>query len=270
VNLVDVRHLFAGYGERMVLKDVSFDVQCHEVLGVLGPNGSGKSTLVRVLSGFLPFDGEVLFEKRSIRELERREVARFVAVVSQSPLRPTMGVWEYLSMGRYAYHGVWDFRLSQRERELVEEMSERFGITHLLYRLLTELSGGEFQLAQIVKALIQQPRFLIMDEPTAHLDIHHQVMILDWLEKIKAEVTVLVVLHDINLAALYCDRILLLKEGGVEVVDAPEKALRYERIEKVFGVPVVVFDDPVAHRPHAYLVPKRILQQNTEEGKNNE
>jgi len=142
----------------------------------------------------------------------------------------------------------------------VVQLAGEFGVRHLLDRRLGELSGGEFQMVQIVRALVQDPELLIMDEPTAHLDMSHQRRILDFLEEMKTRLTVLVILHDMNLASLYCDRVMMLREGRIEVVDEPGGAFVYDRVERVFGVPVVVYPSPIGGRPHIYLVPERYLR----------
>lgn len=260
MSLLVVERLSAGYGKRAVLEEISFEVREKEIFGIIGPNGSGKSTLIRTIAGAMGYRGEIFYRGEKLSTFSRRRMAKTMAVVSQSPLRPAMDVFSYLSMGRYPYHEVWEFGISVEEKRHILRRAEEFGIEGFLGRRLSELSGGEFQMVQIVRALIQEPEILLMDEPTAHLDIRHQVRILDWLETIKERLTVIIVLHDINLAGLYCDRVMMLCEGQVEVVDVPEVALTYERIERVFGVPVVVYPSPVDKRPHAYLVPGRLLK----------
>ncbi|URA09343.1 ABC transporter ATP-binding protein [Thermospira aquatica] len=264
MTLLAVENLVAGYKDKTVLRGVSFTVNEKEILGILGPNGSGKSTLVRALTGAIPASGKITYKEVPMYKFSRQKLACFMAVVSQSPPRPAMTVDHYLMLGRYPYHGVWDFGLTMDEKKLMRDLSKEFGIEYLLERKLSELSGGEFQLVQIVRALVQQPELLILDEPTAHLDIAHQVRILDWLERIKQQTTVMVVFHDMNLASLYCDRVMMLHEGLVEVIGEPAAALTYERIERVFGVPVVVYPSPMEQRPHVYLVPKRFLQRGEE------
>ncbi len=261
MTLLKVENLVAGYGDKRVLQGVSFAVEEKEIFGILGPNGSGKSTLVRALTGVIPVSGEIRYRGEVMGGFSRQRLARLVAVVSQSPPRPSMTVEHYLMLGRYPYHGVWDFGLTSEEKRLIKRLSSEFEIEHLLGRRLPELSGGEFQLVQIVRALIQEPELLILDEPTAHLDIAHQVRILDWLERIKQRTTVMAVFHDMNLASLYCDRVMMLREGKVEMVGEPALALTYERIERVFGVPVVVYPSPMEQRPHVYLVPRRFLER---------
>ncbi|MCX7882896.1 MAG: ABC transporter ATP-binding protein [Brevinematales bacterium] len=260
MNVVEVKNLSAGYGERQVLHGVSFEVKEKEIMGILGPNGSGKSTLVRALVGAIGSTGVIFYKGEDVRHFSRQRLAKTVAVVSQTPSRPPMDVFSYLALGRYPYHGVWEFGLSCEEKEMIFSLSRQFGVERFLGRKLSELSGGEFQMVQIVRALVQQPELLLMDEPTAHLDIHHQVRILDWLEILKERITVMIVFHDINLAALYCDRVMILSEGRVEGIGVPHEVLTYERLERVFGTPVVVYPSPLEGRPHAYLVPARFLR----------
>lgn len=260
MKLLVVENLSAGYGSCEILHGVSFEVGEGEIFGIIGPNGSGKSTLIRALMRLVAYRGTVLYKGEDIATFSPQKLARTIAVVSQSPSRPPMDVFSYLMMGRYPYHKVWEFGISAEEKALIVRLAKEFGVDSLFPRRLSDLSGGEFQMVQIVRALVQQPRLLLMDEPTAHLDIQHQVRILDWLETIKHRITVIIVLHDINLASLYCDTIMLLSQGRVEIVEKPEKAITYEKIEHVFRVPVVVYPSPLSKKPHAYLVPARLLK----------
>ena len=247
-----------GYGTRPVLKGVSFRVGAGEFVGVIGPNGSGKSTLVRGISRILPvLSGRVFLEGSDAAGMTRREIARRLAVVPQTqPLFYDFTVDEVVRMGRTPHLGR--FQLAgATDREACRRAMEATEVYHLRGRSLAALSGGERQRALIARALAQQPRLLLLDEPDAHLDINHKVEVFDLLAELNRSegLTVVCISHDLNLAALYARRIILLTEGQVAADDTPEAILTEPILRRTYGVETVVRPHPVTGRPQVNLLP---------------
>ncbi len=259
--LLAARGLTCGYGERAVLCDVSLTVRAGEMVGVAGPNGCGKTTLVRALTGLLPATaGTVLLDGETLDALDWRRRARRVAVLPQQAERSfPFSVREFVRMGRYPHAGT---DAAAHDAAAVAEALALTDTEHLAARAVNELSGGEAQRVHLAQALAQQPALLILDEPTAHLDISHQTDILDRLRRLNANgLAVLMILHDLNLVADYCDRAVLLHEGKVYGDGTPVDVLTYANIEAVYRTVVVVGEHPVTKRPHIYPVARRLLER---------
>jgi iron complex transport system ATP-binding protein len=240
------------YDRSWVLKGVSLDAERGAFLGILGPNGSGKTTLLNLIDGVIaPREGRVLLEGTDAASLERNELARMVAVVPQdSPLIFSFTVQEIVLMGRAPHLGRWRFE-GKRDFEIARDVMERTGTLPLAGRSMSELSGGERQRVLIARALAQEPRILLLDEPTSNLDIRHQSTFFSLVSELNRTqgLTVIAVSHDINLASLYCRRIVLLKEGAVYGEGTPEDIITEESILDVFGAPVRVDRHPQTGRP---------------------
>jgi len=234
------------------LAGVSFAIEAGEVFGVIGPNSAGKTTLLRLLTRVLsPGRGEVRLDGRPVHELAHAELARRVAVVPQDAPRPfPFSVEQLVLMGRYP-HGPERFFESAQDRAFALSAMRATGVEHLAALPLEQLSGGERQRAMLARALAQQPRLLVLDEPTSHLDLKYQAETAALLRRVNAEqaMTVLLVSHDLNLAAEVCDRLLVLDGGRVARVGAPADVLRRETLEAVFGCAVVVSASPASGRP---------------------
>lgn len=265
---LEVRDLGCRYGRRPVVNGVSFSVAEGEFFIVIGPNGSGKTTLIRAVSGGVrPREGEVEIFGRPLRGFSVRELARNVAVVPQTaPADVPFTVAEVVLMGRSPYLGM----LSMERREdlaLAERAMAFTRIEHLAERRLDQLSAGERQRVLIARAVCQQPRIIVLDEPTAPLDLAHQVRVMDLLERLRKEegVTVVMVSHDLNLAAMYADRLLLLKEGSVLSLGAPAEVLTFETLERAYGCVLLVDESPVGKVPRVTLVPESALKFDSKE-----
>lgn len=241
--LVEARELSFAYGGRTVLDRVTLRVAPGEVVGLVGPNGSGKSTLIRLLSGILDsYAGTATLAGTEVRRLNRRELARRVAVVPQEPAFSfPFTALEIVLMGRHPHLAGLAFE-ADRDIELALAALERCGAGELSRRPIQELSAGERQRVVFAKALAQEPRVLLLDEPASFLDIRHQVELYDVVRELAAEqgVAVLTVLHDLNLAAEYCDRIYLLHEGRIEAEGATADVLTYSNLTRVFKTEVYV------------------------------
>ncbi len=244
---LEVENLTFAYDGRAVLRGVSLQLMPGEVLGLIGPNGAGKSTLLRLAAGFLrPGAGRVRLFGRPPTEWPPRELARRVALVPQGAyIPPTFTVWESVLLGRTPYLGFLGVP-READREAARRALEWVGMADLPERLIGELSGGERQRVLLARALAQEPQCLLLDEPTAHLDIHHQVVILSLIRRMAREcgIAVLIVLHDLNLAATFADRLALLADGTLVALGDPKDVLRPERLTAVYGNTVAVFPRP--------------------------
>lgn len=259
-NLVKVDKLSGGYHKTLVIKDTSFTVKKGDFLGIIGPNGSGKSTLLRLMSRVLyPRSGSIALEGKDIAQMNLKEFCRKLAFVPQDTLiNFSFSVEEIVLMGRIPH-------LKRMQFETKSDFSiahHALSLTDTLYikeKAIDELSAGERQRVIIAKALAQEPILLLLDEPTSHLDIGHQVQVLDLLKKLNRDksLTVVMVMHDLNLASEYCNRIILLNQGCIFKNDTPEEVLTYQNIEAVYKTIVVVNKNPISEKPYVMLISER-------------
>lgn len=231
----------AGYGRRSVLRGVGLELEAGEQVALLGANGSGKSTLLRVLAGALPpGGGEVELFGRSIADWDRGELARCVTVLPQGmELPPGFRVSEVVALGRIPHARSW-FASSPDDEVAVARALADADVEELADRRVDELSGGERQRVLVALALAQEPRLLLLDEPTAHLDVAHQLALVGLLERLRRArgLTVLAVLHDLNLAARFADRALVLHDGRLAVAGDRRGRFDLRRLHDAFGVPI--------------------------------
>lgn len=256
MNVLEVNKLSCGYGTKEVIKGVDFCVKEGDFLGIIGPNGAGKTTLFRAVTGVLkPWKGNVLYKNNDISEIEPRRLAREVAVMPQILEVPfAFSVEEFVLMGRFPHVGRFG-TLKEKDYRILEKSLQLTDTASLRNQKLPELSGGERQRAILAQGFAQEPRLLLLDEPTAHLDIAHRVRILDIVRNLNKEfgLTVIVILHDLNLASEYCKRLLLISEGRIHKSGPPEEILTYKDIEKVYKTIVVVEKNPISGKP--YILP---------------
>lgn len=236
-----------GYGPCPVLRGVTLSVGEGELVGVIGPNGSGKTTLVRGATRVIePMAGAVTLMGRPLGLYDRRELARTLAVIPQegTPIFP-FTVLETVLMGRAPWLTPFSFE-GEEDLRAAREALHAVGAEDLALRDLSELSGGERQRVVVARALAQGTRVLLADEPTAHLDLKHAVAVFGLLRRLKAErgLGIFVVTHDVNLAALFCDRLVLLGRGSIAAEGAPREVLRADLLGEIFGTPVVVENRP--------------------------
>jgi len=239
---------FSYHGrDRPVVRDASFTIGRGTIYAIIGPNGSGKSTLLKLLLGLLrPTSGTVHFDGTDVTRWNRRELARRIGVVSQSEETTfPISVRELVAMGRYPHLGPWR-RTTQVDELAIETAMERCEVSELSARPMDRLSGGERQRARIARALAQQPGTLVLDEPTVQLDIAHEMAIFDLLADFRRDdqATVVVVTHNLNLAARYATEMLLLDHGGVVAEGTPAQVLTRDVVEHVYGWPVRVVPHP--------------------------
>jgi len=250
--MLSIEHLSVAYGARQVLHDVSLSVQAGEVLALIGPNGSGKSTLIRAVSGVVPIEsGNVQVDGRALADLSTMERARYLAVVPQARnVPPAFSVYETILLGRTPYLG-WLGRAGEHDHERVRYALEHTQLTPLAERMVGELSGGEQQLVLLGRALAQDTPVLLLDEPTTHLDLQHQERLIHLVRELALgrHLAVLMVLHDLNLASLYADRVSLLVEGEIQGTGTPSDVLTEATLSRVYHVPVHVIPHPEYGNP---------------------
>ena len=254
-----------SYRQKPVLKEVSFDVPPGQFTAVIGPNGCGKTTLVKVLLKTFPPDaGSIRLLGQDLCQMSNKALAHRMAAVLQAIDPAPMTVKDYVCLGRMPFFSPFQFLESKKDVETAEHYMALTGISHLSDKKITQVSGGEKQLCAIARALTQEPKLLLLDEPTAHLDITHQKKILDLITRLKKQLclTVLMVLHDLNLAAEYADRLVLLQDIGRDDLSAvssvynaglPEQVLTRQAVNSVYRTQVQVCPNPVSGNPWILL-----------------
>lgn len=260
--LLSVHGITVAYAAQPILRDVSFDVQRGDLVVVLGPNGAGKTTLLRTIAKAVsPKLGTVLLDGHDISTIPTRDLMRTVSVVPQFEGSVfSFTVQDIVAMGRTPH--VPPFApLSQRDRQIVREAMEATDVWELRDRLFTELSGGEQRRVLIAKALAQEPQLLLLDEPTANLDLHYQLEVVELIQRLNKEkgITVLAVLHDLNLAAMLGQRFILMRQGQIYAMGDADEVLTTQNIQQVYGVPVIVTRHPLNGKPIILLSERRIL-----------
>lgn len=257
----EVKDFSCGYNA-FKLSEISFGIPKGSFTGIIGPNGSGKTTFFKGVSGVLPtLLGKVFLKEKELKKMSLKDRAQNIAIVTQTVDAENISVEDYVLMGRLPYYSRFQFFDSKKDIALAEKYMQLTDIFHKKDKLMTELSGGEQQRAAIARALTQEPELLLLDEPTSHLDITHQVRILDLIQQLNQEMglTVLMVIHDLNLAAEYCDQLLLFKRGKLFKQGAPEDVLQFNTIEEVYQTPVIVNPNPYSGKPVVMLVSKRLM-----------
>ncbi|HWQ40894.1 MAG TPA: ABC transporter ATP-binding protein [Desulfosporosinus sp.] len=256
MKLFDILQVQHHFGSVPVLDNISFQVNVGETFGIIGPNGSGKSTLIRTMSGLLkPNQGEILFYNKAIGSYRKRDLAKLIAVLEQEGIPPlTFTIEEVVAMGRYPWlKPLAD--LSHLDEQIVEDVLKNLGLWKIKNQAVNALSGGQRQMVSLARAMVQQPKVLILDEPTTFLDIGHQVLVMDHVREWHQSqgITIIMVLHDLNLASQYCDRLLLLDKGYVQSYGKIHDVLKPETISTVYKTEVIMIEHPVQHVPQFLL-----------------
>ena len=239
------------------IRDINLRVASGEIVGIIGPNGSGKTTLLRAATRVLkPMSGVIFLEGENIRRMKTSVLARKVAVVSQSAESGFMTVEEFVLLGRIPYYGKFRFLETKNDLKIARDAMALTDSLKLKDQLMNRISGGERQLALIARALAQEPKLLLLDEPTTYLDIAHQVSILDLIRRLNKNfgLTVVMVLHDLNLAGEYCHRLALFNNGKIHKSGLPEEVLDYRIIEEVYKTVVVVEKNPISQKPYVMAI----------------
>lgn len=248
---LQVENLQFGYRKELVLKGLSFNIEKGKFVSIIGPNGSGKSTLLKTLNQlYSPSQGGILIDGNNINRLKKKELARKIALVPQDTLIDyDFTVEDIVLMGRHPYKGRFQ-KEDEKDYKIVNEVLKMTNTFHLKDRIITEISGGERQRVIIAKALAQKPSIILLDEPTSHLDINHQIEILSLLKKLNEEMgtTIVIVIHDVNLASRYSDEIIMLNEGKILEIGRPEKVITKKNIEFAYDLKVEIEKNKYTNR----------------------
>ena len=256
MNPFDVLQVHHRFGTIPVLQNIKFQVKVGETFGIIGPNGSGKSTLIRTMSGLLkPSQGQILLNNKPIDSYRKQELAKLIAVLEQEGI-PSLSftIEEVVAMGRYPWLKPLS-DLALQDEQIVQDVLKDLGLWKIRSQTVNTLSGGQRQMVSLARAMVQQPKVLILDEPTTFLDIGHQMLVMehvrDWHKS--QGITVIMVLHDLNLASQYCDRLLLLDQGHVQSYGTIHDVLQQEIISTVYKTELIMIEHPVQHVPQFLL-----------------
>lgn len=247
-----VEQLSAGYGDKTIIKDLSLHIVPGKITSIVGANACGKSTLLKTISRLIaPSHGQVLLDGKSVHHSSTKTLARTLGLLPQSPIAPEgITVGDLVSRGRHPHHGLMS-RWSTKDDEAVANALEVTKLSELIDREVDELSGGQRQRVWIAMALAQETDILLLDEPTTFLDVTHQVEVLDLLVDLNLQrgITIVMVLHDLNLAAGYSDYLLAMINGRIHAHGEPQQVLTTDMIQAVFGLNNHIIQDPVTHIP---------------------
>lgn len=234
---VEIKSLNYQVGKNKILNNITTAFEGKKLYGIIGPNGCGKTTLLRHIYRKLPSRGEILLDGRDINSYSRRDYAKKIAVMMQHQdfAESDIKVWDVVEAGRYPYKKLLT-AYDHKDEQIVEQVIEETGLRDFKDRSISTLSGGELQRVMLAKCFAQQPEIILLDEPTNHLDIRYKVELMSALRAFDG--LVIMTIHDLNLAARYCDILFLMKEGEIILEGTPEQVLEAERLEKTFGVSI--------------------------------
>lgn len=242
--MISLSDVSVHYGDQPVVQNISFDIRQGKVMVLIGPNGSGKTTIIRGITGSVKLSGgQIKYDGKNSADLSETERAKYLSVVPQNSLLPDgFSVYETVAMGRTPYLGLLG-KLSEEDRRRVNEAIRETAIFDLRKKDVRSLSGGEQQRVILARALAQDTPVMILDEPTTHLDLNHTIGILSLVRNLSREkgTAVLIVLHDLNLAARFADEIIILKQGNILAMGTPEEVLTENNLTAVYHVPMIVF-----------------------------
>ncbi|WP_297090532.1 ABC transporter ATP-binding protein [uncultured Draconibacterium sp.] len=263
-HFFQLNNFSCGYPGKFVVSDVSFSINKGDFVGIIGPNGSGKTTLFRGVAGELdPLHGNMVLQNSDMQNMNLKQRAQHIAIVTQNIEIGSMTVEEYVLMGRIPYHKQFQFFETKDDFAIAEKYMKLTGVDKLKGKYMNALSGGEQQLAGIARALTQEPQLLLLDEPTSHLDITHQVQILNLIRRLSRELglSVLMIIHDLNLAGEYCDSLIMMQNGRIRKKGAPTEVLNYKDIEAVYETVVVTRTNPISNKPVVFLVSEEVIEK---------
>jgi iron complex transport system ATP-binding protein len=256
--MLKLENISCGYSEQFFLKQINFNVQEKQIVGIIGPNGSGKTTLLRAITKVLPLQsGTITFNQKNISLMSYKQLAQNIAVVSNDiEANFEITVEDFVALGRIPHQGNFQFFEDELDQKIIQQALEMTELTGFAQRYLGQLSAGERQMAIIAKALAQKPKLLLLDEPIVHLDISHQVYIMNLLRRLNKQhdLSVIIVLHELNFAAEYCDQLVLMNNGSVHIIGSVEQVLTKQIIESVYKTQVFISQNPLSAKPHVFIV----------------
>lgn len=253
-----VEGLSVCYGDKKILNDINFNIKSGEIATIIGPNGSGKSTLIKSVSRYLkPVSGNIYLDKVNINHINTKNIARNLAVLPQmKDVSSDISIEELVSYGRYP-HIQFGKRLSKEDKDIITWSMEKTGLIEMKDRYVATLSGGERQRAWIAMSLAQKPKILLLDEPTTFLDICYQLEILELVKELNKTlgITVVMVLHDLNQAARYSDKLLVINNGKLWEYGEPCKIVSKELLKSIFKIDADIYEDKINNCP--YFIPRK-------------
>lgn len=255
--MLELENLTCGYASGFFIKNINLIVKQKEFLGIIGPNGSGKTTLLKAIARYIkPKEGNIFFKKKNIWEIPVKDLFKKIAIVTQEIKVDSMSVEEFVLLGRTPHFKRFQLLETEKDFEIAKECMSLTDTLRLKNKSINKISGGEKQLVNIARALTQEPELLLLDEPTTYLDIKYQVEILNLMKRLNKQfgITIIMIIHDLNLASEYCDRLVLLNEGMIFKTGTPYEVLTYEIIEEIYKTTVLVKENPLSRRPYIFLV----------------
>lgn len=261
-KFLKIQNLQSGYSKSFYLNDLSFSIDKGSFTGIVGPNGSGKTTLFKTITSDIPImKGKIEFEGIDINTLSFKQKAQKFAIVTQTLDTINIKLEDYVVMGRLPYKKHFQFFETKADYEIAHKYMKLTNVFRFKDKYMYELSGGEQQLATIARALTQEPEILLLDEPTSHLDIMHQVQILNLLQELNEELklTVMIIIHDLNLAGEYCSNLIMMNNGNIHIHDTPKEVLTFDNIEQVYKTVVITKENPLSKKPVVFLVSSKTL-----------
>ncbi|QZY55877.1 ABC transporter ATP-binding protein [Crassaminicella profunda] len=257
--MLKVNNFKIGYDKKVIVKDFNAHVKKGEIITIIGPNGSGKSTVLKAIGRLLkPMEGIVYLDKKSLWEMKGKDIAKEMACLSQRNVAPEdMTIRKVVTFGRNP-HKKWFEGMNNEDEKIIDWAIEKTNLKRLENKKMIHISGGESQRAWIAMALAQQPKILLLDEPTTYLDINNQIEILDLVKELneKLKITVIMVLHDLNQAAKYSDQVIVLKDGEIRAFGKPEEILDNQLIKDIYHVEMNILKNQFGEK--LIFIPKRI------------
>lgn len=255
--MLKANNLTVGYEEKVIIENLNIDIKKGQIVSILGPNGCGKSTLLKTLSRMIkPVSGDIYIENKNITSLKNKHISQKLCLLSQHNSAPNdISVEELVYFGRIPHKKWYESKLKEDE-ELVDWAIENVGLTRYKKAPISSLSGGERQRAYLAQALCQKPEILLLDEPTTYLDISHQLELMELINEIneKLDITIVMVLHDLNQASKYSDRIVIMKDGKIIADGKPKDTINHEIIKKVYRVKCDIDNDPISNKPRVHPI----------------
>lgn len=251
--MIHIKNLKAGYADKEIFNNLSLDFSRAEFVSILGPNGAGKSTLLKLINGFIkPERGEITIAGKSVEKWNPQELAKIVTYIPQENyIQYNFTVEEIVLMGRYPFISIWQ-NYSTKDREIVEKIIQDLDLHKLRHKFINQLSGGEKQRTLIARAIAQDSDYILLDETFSHLDINHQIEILNIMKSLHTEKgkSIIMVSHNINLSANYSQRMIALKNGELIADGTPDEVMTTNNLAKLFDIELGVVTNPITLKPN--------------------